>query len=175
MVLTLFIQPNWTSIQTAQEVVLSLFVISQKWPFPLLQRFDAIIWHFLVQSVFLSSMLVTTWAAFELSNSAILLQKTGYDEAGWEEEEEECSQCDVASSDGHSRGEAGGGDPRVDTRGIHRAGRLTIDNRRCISFDLPNMAKKPHSTSWMYGWISESQYRLYIERSKGSKFTPESL
>ena len=101
--------------------------------------------------------------------------KTGYDEAGWEEEEEECSQCDVASSDGHSRGEAGGGDPRVDTRGIHRAGRLTIDNRRCISFDLPNMAKKPHSTSWMYGWILESQYRLYIERSKGSKFTPESL
>ena len=47
-------------------------------------------------------MLVTTWAAVELFNSAILLQKTGYDEAGWEEEEEECSQCDVASSDGHS-------------------------------------------------------------------------
>ena len=33
----------------------------------------------------------------------------------------------------------------MDTRGyrrIHTTGRLTIDNRRCISLDLPNMAKK---------------------------------
>ena len=48
----------------------------------------------------------------------------------------------MASSDGHS-GRRVVGDPRVDTRGIHRRGGLTIDNRRCISFDLPNIAKKP--------------------------------
>ena len=51
-------------------------------------------------------------------------------------------------------GGGGGCDPRVDTRGIHRRGGLTIDNRRCISFDLPNIAKKPHSTLWTYTWLN---------------------
>ena len=63
------------------------------------------------------------------------------------------AQCDVVvASDGQAQ-KGGWVDTRY-KRGIHTTTgrRRTIDNRRCISFDLPNIAKKTLTT--VHYWMS---------------------